>query len=106
MSITGEPQSGPMRAGFPLGDISTGITAAFAIAGALYQRTHSGKGQFIDVAMLDSMLNFLCYPVSEYLVTGHVQPQAGNLSITRKPSADSFRCKNGHIVLEIGRAHV
>ncbi|MEK9719581.1 MAG: CaiB/BaiF CoA-transferase family protein, partial [Quisquiliibacterium sp.] len=99
MSITGEPQSGPMRAGFPLGDISTGITAAFAIAGALYQRTRSGKGQFIDVAMLDSMLNFLCYPVSEYLVTGHVQPQAGNLSITRKPSADSFRCKNGHIVL-------
>ncbi len=99
MSITGEPESGPMRAGFPLGDISTGITAAFALAGALFQRTHTGKGQLVDVAMLDSMLNFLCYPVSEYLVTGHVQPQSGNLSITRKPTAARFRCKSGYIVL-------
>ncbi len=99
MSITGEPESGPMRAGFPLGDISTGITGAFALAGALYQRTHTGQGQLVDVAMLDSMLNFLCYPVTEYLVTGHVQPQAGNLSVTRKPTAARFRCKSGYIVL-------
>ena len=99
MSLTGEPSTGPMRAGFPLADITTGITGAFALAGALFQRTHTGQGQLVDVAMLDSMLNFLGYPVAEYLVAGHQQPQAGNLSVTRKPTASRFKCASGYIVL-------
>ena len=99
MSITGEPSTGPMRAGFPLADITTGITAAFALAGALFQRTHTGQGQLVDVAMLDSMLNFLGHPVADFMISGHVHPQAGNLSITRKPTASRFRCGQGYIVL-------
>ncbi|MFZ4759360.1 MAG: CaiB/BaiF CoA transferase family protein, partial [Burkholderiaceae bacterium] len=56
MALTGEPVNGPMRAGFAAADIATGITGAFAIATALYQRSHTGRGQHVDIAMLDAML--------------------------------------------------
>ena len=58
MSITGEEVNGPMRAGFAAADITTGMTAAFAVVCALYQRSQTGKGQFVDVSMLESMMNF------------------------------------------------
>lgn len=58
MSLTGDPAGGPMRAGFAVCDLIGGMTAAFAVATALYQRTQTGRGQFVDVAMLDSTLNF------------------------------------------------
>jgi crotonobetainyl-CoA:carnitine CoA-transferase CaiB-like acyl-CoA transferase len=70
MSITGEPAGGPMRAGFAICDTIGGITAALAVSSALYQRTHTGKGQFVDVAMLDAALAFIPGPVSEYTVAG------------------------------------
>ncbi|MGR7997405.1 MULTISPECIES: CaiB/BaiF CoA transferase family protein [unclassified Xanthobacter] len=101
MSITGNPSDGPMRAGFAVCDLIGGITAAFAVSSALYQRTHTGKGQFVDVAMLDSTLNVLAQHVTEYTMTGYVQRQYGNLSVTRKVTADRFRCGNGHIVLAV-----
>ena len=56
MSITGDPAGGPMRAGFALCDSFGGMTAALAVSSALYQRTHTGRGQFVDVAMLDAAL--------------------------------------------------
>ena len=62
MSITGEPASGPTRAGFALCDTIGGITAALAVASALYQRTHTGRGQLVDVAMLDAALAFIAGP--------------------------------------------
>ena len=66
MSITGEPAGGPMRAGFAICDTIGGITAALAVSSALYQRTHTGRGQFVDVAMLDAALAFIPGPVSEW----------------------------------------
>lgn len=101
MSITGNPDDGPMRAGFAVCDQIGGITAAFAVATALYQRAQTGKGQFVDVSMLDSTLAVLSQHVTEYTTTGHVQRQYGNLSVTRKVTADRFRCGNGFIVLAI-----
>src|SRR5262249_11463002 len=86
MSITGAPQSGPTRAGFALCDTIGGVTAAFAVASALYQRTHSGHGQLVDVAMLDAALAFIPGPVSEYTVAGIEQRQIGNGSVSRKPT--------------------
>ena len=99
MSITGEPAGGPMRAGFAICDTIGGITAAFAVASALYQRMHTGQGQFVDVAMLDAALAFIPGPVSEYTVAGLEQRQIGNGSVSRKPTAHRFRAGNGHIVL-------
>jgi crotonobetainyl-CoA:carnitine CoA-transferase CaiB-like acyl-CoA transferase len=101
MSITGEPAGGPMRAGFAICDTIGGMTAALAVASALYQRTHTGRGQFVDVAMLDAALAFIPGPVSEYTVAGIEQHQIGNGSVSRKPTANRFRAKEGFIVLAV-----
>jgi crotonobetainyl-CoA:carnitine CoA-transferase CaiB-like acyl-CoA transferase len=101
MSITGEPAGGPMRAGFAICDTIGGITAALAVSSALYQRTHTGRGQFVDVAMLDAALAFLPGPVSEYTVAGIEQKQIGNGSVSRKPTANRFQAKNSYLVLAV-----
>ncbi|HET9489082.1 MAG TPA: CoA transferase [Methylomirabilota bacterium] len=101
MSITGEPASGPTRAGFALCDTIGGLTAALAVASALYQRTHTGRGQLVDVAMLDAALAFIPGPVTEYTVAGIAQRQIGNGSVSRKPTANRFRTRDGYIVLAV-----
>src|SRR5438132_1590872 len=78
MSITGEPGHGPTPAGFALCDTIGGATAALAVASALYQRTHTGRGQLVDVAMLDAALAFIPGTVSEYTVAGIEARQIGN----------------------------
>ncbi len=101
MSITGEPSRGPTRAGFALCDTIGGMTAALAVASALYQRTHTGRGQLVDVAMLDAALAFIAGPVSEYTVAGIQQRQIGNGSVSRKPTASRFRARDGYLVLAV-----
>src|SRR2546423_5994265 len=101
MSITGEPAGGPMRAGFAICDTIGGMTAALAVSSALYQRTHTGKGQFVDVAMLDAALAFIPGPVSEYTVAGIEQKQIGNGSVSRKPTANRFQAKESYLVLAV-----
>ena len=101
MSITGEPAGGPMRAGFAICDTIGGMTAALAVSSALYQRTQTGRGQFVDVAMLDAALAFIPGPVSEYTVAGIEQKQIGNGSVSRKPTASRFRAGNGYLVLAV-----
>src|SRR3989475_8039107 len=87
MSITGEPAGGPMRAGFAICDTIGGMTAALAVSSALYQRTHTGRGQFVDVAMLDAALAFIPGPVSEYTVAGIPQRQIRHRSGRPQPPA-------------------
>ena len=101
MSITGDPAGGPMRAGFAICDTIGGITAALAVASALYQRVHTGRGQFVDVAMLDAALAFIPGPVAEYSVAGIPQRQIGNGSVSRKPTAGRFRARDGYLVLAV-----
>jgi crotonobetainyl-CoA:carnitine CoA-transferase CaiB-like acyl-CoA transferase len=101
MSLTGDPEGGPMRAGFAAADVTAGLTSAFAIATALYQRSQTGRGQFVDVSMLDSMMNMLAGMISEYTITGVRHPQYGNRSVSRLPTADRFRCGDGYIVLAV-----
>jgi crotonobetainyl-CoA:carnitine CoA-transferase CaiB-like acyl-CoA transferase len=101
MSITGDPPGGPMRAGFALCDTIGGLTAALAVASALYQRAHTGRGQLVDVAMLDAALAFIPGPVSEYTVAGIEQRQIGNGSVSRKPTANRFRARGGYVVLAV-----
>ena len=101
MSITGEPANGPTRAGFAICDTIGGMTAALAVASALFQRTHTGRGQLVDVAMLDAALAFIPGPVSEYTVAGIEQRQIGNGSVSRKPTANRFRTRDGFIVLAV-----
>ena len=64
MSITGDKNSAPLRAGFPVADTIGGLTAAFAIAAALFRRERSSEGEFIDVSMLESTLVTMGWAVS------------------------------------------
>jgi len=82
-------------------DTIGGVTAALAVASALFQRTHTGRGQFVDVAMLDATLAFIPGPVSEYTVAGVKQKQIGNGSVSRKPTASRFRAGGGYLVLSV-----
>jgi crotonobetainyl-CoA:carnitine CoA-transferase CaiB-like acyl-CoA transferase len=101
MAITGHAEMGPTRAGFAVCDVLSGATGAFAISSALFQRTHTGKGQFLDVSMLEASLAFLSTQVADYTVAGHHQQQAGNLAISRKVTANLFRAKDGFLLLAV-----
>ena len=101
MSITGHEDSVPTRAGFAVCDALSGMTAAFAISSALHQRTHTGRGQFIDVAMLDATLTFLSPTLCEYTIAGVRQGRFGNQAVSRIPTANLFTVKDGHILLAV-----
>lgn len=101
MSITGFPTNGPTRVGFAGADVMSGFTAAFGVASALYQRTHTGKGQLVDVAMIDAVTGFLAQQFTEHMMTGRVHEQAANLSVTRKPTGNLFKTKDGWMVLAV-----
>jgi crotonobetainyl-CoA:carnitine CoA-transferase CaiB-like acyl-CoA transferase len=101
MSITGHEETGPVRAGFAVCDTLTGMTMAFGVASALFQRTHTGIGQFVDVSMLDATLAFLPGPIADWTVAGHKQKQSGNQAVSRKPTANLFRAKDGWLLLAV-----
>lgn len=101
MSVTGHAEMGPTRAGFAVADAIGGMTAAFAVSSALYQRGHTGKGQMVDVAMLDAALTFLSPAVVEYLVGGHKAEQMGNQAVSRRATANLFKVKGGHLLLAV-----
>jgi crotonobetainyl-CoA:carnitine CoA-transferase CaiB-like acyl-CoA transferase len=101
MAITGHEEMGPTRAGFAVCDVLSGATGAFAIASALFQRTHTGRGQFIDVSMLESSLAFMTTHVADFTVAGHRQKQAGNQAISGKVTANLFRAKDSFLLLAV-----
>jgi len=86
MSITGTPETAPLRVGYPVADTLGGLTGAFAIAAALVRQKTSGEGAFLDVSMLECTLSALGWPVSNYL-TASVEPRPmGNENMTAAPS--------------------
>jgi crotonobetainyl-CoA:carnitine CoA-transferase CaiB-like acyl-CoA transferase len=101
MAITGHAETGPTRAGFAVCDILSGATGAFAISSALFQRTHTGKGQFLDVSMLEASLAYLTTQIADYTVAGHHQQQAGNQAVSRKVTANLFRAKDSYLLLAV-----
>jgi crotonobetainyl-CoA:carnitine CoA-transferase CaiB-like acyl-CoA transferase len=101
MSITGFEEMGPMRAGFAVCDATAGLTAAFGVASALFQRTHTGKGQLVDVAMYDSALAVQSPGVADYTIAGTAHKPYGNRAISGRPTADLFPVKDGYILLAV-----
>lgn len=94
MSITGTPETAPLRVGYPVADTLGGLMGAFAIASALVRQKATGEGAFLDVSMLECTLSALGWPVSNYLTAG-VEPQAmGNENMTAAPSG-TFRTGEG-----------
>src|SRR3546814_7219826 len=90
MSITGHPDTGPVKTGFWTTDMATGVTAAFAIAGALFERQTTGRGRNLDISMLDTALSFMI-PVISIFQNGGFQPGLyGNRSQTGSAPSDVF----------------
>jgi len=94
MSITGESGGPPVRMGVPLGDLAAGLFGAVGALAALARRGVDGKGEHVDVAMLDSQVSLLCYLAQYFLTSGDVPgPQGrGHLSI---PTYRCFTCGDG-----------
>lgn len=86
MSVTGDAASAPLRVGYPVADTMGGMTAAFAVVAALLKRARTGRGEYIDVSMLEATLASMGWAVSNWLIAG-VPPQAmGNENMTAAPS--------------------
>jgi crotonobetainyl-CoA:carnitine CoA-transferase CaiB-like acyl-CoA transferase len=94
MSVTGTPDTAPLRVGYPVSDTMGGITAAFAIAAALVQKERTGKGERIDVSMLESTLVAMGWAVSNWLIAGVRPVPMGNENMTAAPSG-AFRTGKG-----------
>jgi len=101
MAITGHMESGPTRAGFAVCDVLSGATAAFGVSSALFQRHQTGKGQFVDVSMLEASLAFLSGQIADYSVAGHRQQLSGNQAVSRKATANLFKAGDGHLLLAV-----
>ncbi|MFM9967554.1 MAG: CaiB/BaiF CoA transferase family protein [Burkholderiales bacterium] len=105
MSITGDPEGmpggGPMRVGVPVIDIFTGMYATIAINAALAHRAVTGKGQHLDVALLDSCMALLANQGMTYLATGESPKRIGNTHPTIVPY-QVFPTKDGAIILACG----
>ena len=101
MEATGTAESGPMRAGAPVLDYATAMAASFAISAALFERSKTGKGTFVDVSMLETGLSLMSSTVTDYLKTGNAPKRRGNLANSRSPGAGSFPCRSGVISLGV-----
>jgi crotonobetainyl-CoA:carnitine CoA-transferase CaiB-like acyl-CoA transferase len=101
MSVTGDAQGEPMRAGVPVADIITGMYASIAICAALAHRAESGKGQHLDLALLDSQIALLAYQNTNYFATGKPPSRIGNLHPNIVPY-QPFRTADGEVIIACG----
>ncbi len=92
MSLSGEPDSGPMRVGFPIVDTYSALLAAFAIQSAYIQRERDPqkRGQFIDMSMLDASLVMMASVVNPLVISGIEPKRTGNRGFSLAPTADTF----------------
>ena len=88
------PRRAGLRVGYPVADTTGGMTAAFAIAAALYRQAVTGEGEDIDVSMLDSTLVSMGWAVSNWLIAGVAPLPMGNENVTAAPSG-SFATADG-----------
>ncbi|MFC0590338.1 CaiB/BaiF CoA transferase family protein [Novosphingobium aquiterrae] len=105
MSVTGrpddEPGGGPMKAGIPVTDLSTGLYATISVLAALNHRNRTGEGQHIDLALLDAQVALLANQASGWLNGGVVPRRMGNQHPTITPYQD-FACADGDVLIALG----
>ena len=105
MSVTGEPDEvpggGPQRAGVPVADIITGMYASIAICAAIANRAETGKGQHLDLALLDSQIALMSYQNTNYFATGKPPARIGNLHPNIVPY-QPFKTSDGSVILACG----
>lgn len=101
MSITGPEDGPPYKVGVAIVDITTGMTAANAILGALFYRERTGEGQAIDLSLYDTHLSWLANVASSYLVSGEPAQRYGNAHQSLVPY-EVFATADGYVAVGIG----
>ena len=101
MSITGSKGGEPTRAGSALGDILGGLHVTIGILAAVNARTITGKGQRVDVSLMDSMIAATENTALKYIETGNIPAPMGNRYAAVSPY-DSFTCKGGKVIIAAG----
>jgi crotonobetainyl-CoA:carnitine CoA-transferase CaiB-like acyl-CoA transferase len=98
MSITGDMATGPMRAGIPIGDLGGGVFGAMGVLAAVVARHSSGRGQHVDVSMLDVQISLLNYMATMYLMSGTVPGRIGNGHFVHVPY-NTYPTQDGFVVV-------
>jgi len=101
MSVTGAPDGPGVRVGVAVGDLSAGMFAFQGLLLALRSRDATGRGQHVDIGLLDSVLGLLTYQAGRYFATGESPPRTGNRHLAIAPY-DSFDASDGAFVLAVG----
>ena len=102
MSITGTPQTAPLRVGFPVCDTVGGLMAAFAIASALVGRAQGGGGTFLDLSMLEASISAMGWAISNYVISGIETLPMGDQNATAAPSG-TFHAADGPLNIAANR---
>lgn len=100
MSITGVDAEHPVRAGIPIGDLGGGMFAVMGIQSALLERHHSGKGQHVDISMLDCQISMLNYMATMYFLSGEDPVPIGNAHFHHVPY-NTYKTTNGYLVIAV-----
>jgi crotonobetainyl-CoA:carnitine CoA-transferase CaiB-like acyl-CoA transferase len=101
MSVTGPADGGGCKVGVAIADLAAGLFATQGTLLALYARQHTGRGQHVDVALLDSLAALLTYQAGIYFVTGAPPKRFGNAHPTVAPY-ETFQVADGEVVLAVG----
>ncbi|XCS12890.1 CoA transferase [Aeribacillus pallidus] len=101
MSVTGEPDGTPVKAGYSLADIGAGMWATIGILSALWERERSGQGQWIDVSLLDTMVSWQTYLAGNYFATNNDPKPLGGAHPNIVPY-QVFEASDGHFILAVG----
>ena len=101
MSITGEPDGSPQKAGIAISDLFTGLYGVIAIEAALIARERSGKGQHIDLALFDSMTTMLANQAMNYLASGQSPKRMGNAHVNLAPY-QTLPVADGWLIVAVG----
>jgi crotonobetainyl-CoA:carnitine CoA-transferase CaiB-like acyl-CoA transferase len=105
MSVTGYPDSPPVKAGTSIGDLNAAVHAAFATMAALWERERSGEGQHIDVSMQETMVSIMEGAVVRWTVGQELMQPIGSHNTNESPMA-AYRCKDGYIIIgTVGNEH-
>jgi len=98
MSVTGEPEGTPMRAGPPIGDLIAGIYAALGVCAALVRRGRTGHGDTVGASLNNGMISILGFLAANYFATGEQPPRAGNDHAIVSPYG-MFRTADGEVAI-------
>ncbi len=101
MDLTGNPDGEPLRAGVPVSDIFTGVYSAVGILAALARRERTGRGGYVDTALVDSTVGVLANQALNYMVSGNVPHRMGNAHPNITPY-QVFPVADGHIIIASG----